>query len=162
MNLKTIVMCIYVSELLLTVKHFYHWKVSVWIFFVQVASSIDALSEVALLYNAYGDYGEAKKSIDDAYLAVGHQGYVSIYWFYYPSSNLVDTTNCMSFSDPKREICTRITSGTVHGNAKFSQFRSILSKSTQDQESLKQLMNWKNTGQSNQINWIYLSTYIFL
>jgi hypothetical protein len=93
-----------------------------------VASSIDALSEVALLYNAYGDYGEAKKSIDDAYLAVGHQG------------------------DPKREICTRITSGTVHGNAKFSQFRSILSKSTQDQESLKQLMNWKNTGQSNQIN----------
>lgn len=93
-----------------------------------VVSSIDALTEVSLLYNAYGDYDEAKKSIDDAYLAVGHQG-------------------C-----PNREIWTRITSGTVHGNSKFSNFRSLLSRSTQDQNSLRQLINWKNTANHNQIN----------
>ena len=37
-------------------------------------ASIDALLEVALLYNTYGDYNEATNSIDQAYTATNHDG----------------------------------------------------------------------------------------
>jgi len=37
-------------------------------------ASIDALLEVALLYNTYGDYNEATNSIDQAYTSTSHDG----------------------------------------------------------------------------------------
>ena len=40
----------------------------------QVESSVDALCQVALLYNAHEEYESAEKSIQKAYLACGQAG----------------------------------------------------------------------------------------
>lgn len=42
--------------------------------FFQVESSVDALCQVALLYNAHEEYESAEKSIQKAYLACGQAG----------------------------------------------------------------------------------------
>ena len=43
--------------------------------FFQVESSVDALCQVALLYNAHEEYESAEKSIQKAYLACGQAGW---------------------------------------------------------------------------------------
>jgi len=88
-------------------------------------ASIDALLEVALLYNTYGDYNEATNSIDQAYTATNHDG-------------------CSS-----REISTRVAAGTIHGNQKLLSYRSVLANSTSDQNTVRQMMKWKNEADLN-------------
>lgn len=88
-------------------------------------ASIDALLEVALLYNTYGDYHEASNSIDKAYLATSHE-------------------RCSS-----REISTRVAAGTIHGNQKLLSYRSVLANSTNDQNTVRQIMEWKNQANPN-------------
>merc|ERR1711990_369772 len=88
-------------------------------------ASIDALLEVALLYNTYGDYNEATNSIDQAYTATSHDG-------------------CSS-----REISTRVAAGTIHGNQKLLSYRSVLANSTSDQNTVRQMMKWKNEADLN-------------
>jgi len=84
----------------------------------EVESSVDALSQVALLYNAYGEYENAQKSIQEAYLACGQAG--------------------------GRELSTRVSSGTISGNMHFPSFRRILAASTEDKSQVRRLVDWKN------------------
>jgi len=84
----------------------------------EVESSVDALTQVALLYNAYGEFKNAEESIQEAYLACGQAG--------------------------TRELSTRVSSGTISGNIHFPEFRRILAASTHDSHQVRRLVNWKN------------------
>jgi len=89
----------------------------------EVESSVDALSQVALLYNAFGEFSLAEESIAEAYLASGQAG--------------------------SREVSTRVTHGALSGNIHHPEFRRVLSRSTKDLGQVRRLVNWKDNGDNS-------------
>jgi len=88
----------------------------------EVESSVDALCQVALLYNAHEEYESAEKSIQKAYLACGQAG--------------------------RRELSTRVSCGTIGGNILFPQMRKMLAQSSKDKSQMAEMVKWKNSANS--------------
>jgi len=88
----------------------------------EVESSVDALCQVALLYNAHEEYESAEKSIQKAYLACGQAG--------------------------RREVSTRVSCGTIGGNILFPQMRKMLAQCSKDRSQISQMVKWKNSANS--------------
>ena len=53
------------------------------------------------------------------------------------------------FRCSSREISTRVAAGTIHGNQKLLSYRSVLANSTSDQNTVRQMMKWKNEADLN-------------
>jgi len=86
-------------------------------------ASIAALSEMALLYNACGQFEHATASIDRAYLALGQMG-----------------------DSATQEHATRVASGAIHANKGLLDYRRRLATSKDDPETLRQILRWKTSG----------------
>merc|ERR1711937_316400 len=88
----------------------------------EVESSVDALCQVALLYNAHEEYESAEKSIQKAYLACCQAG--------------------------RPEVSTRVSCGTIGGNILFPQMRKMLAQCSKDRSQISQMVKWKNSANS--------------
>ncbi|CAG5089601.1 Oidioi.mRNA.OKI2018_I69.PAR.g12276.t1.cds [Oikopleura dioica] len=82
--------------------------------------SVDALSQMSLLYNAYKKHPQATELIQKAY------------------------HNCEEAKN--RERSTRVAVGTVVGNEHLLEYRRQLSLATKNKKNVRILVNWKNLG----------------
>jgi len=80
--------------------------------------SVDALSQMSLLYNAYKKHHQATELIQKAY------------------------HNCQEAKN--RERSTRVAVGTVVGNEHLLEYRRQMALATKNKKNLRVLVNWKN------------------